>query len=168
MSERTENGGWKFTGYHMLAVMLVFFGVIVAVNLTAATLASSTWTGLVVKNSYVASQKFNDELDGAAAQRERGWQSTLTYTSGTLTVSLVDASGLPLKPSTIEISLGRPAFEQQDRVLVLPYTGGEIFSTEHVLEPGLWAIQVNAVVDGTPYRRDARVHVNSSGIGKIE
>lgn len=168
MSEKIENGAWKFTGYHMLAVMLVFFGVIVAVNLTAATLASRTWTGLVVKNSYVASQKFNDELDSAAAQRERGWQSTLAYRSGALTVSLIDARGLPLKPSAVEIKIGRPAFEQQDRVLVLPNTGGETFVAEHVLEPGLWAIQINAVVDGTPYRRDARFHVNSSGVGKFE
>ncbi len=168
MTEGIENSGRRFTGYHMLAVMLVFFGIIVAVNLTAATLASRTWTGLVVKNSYVASQKFNDELDGAAEQRKRGWQSRLAYASGALTVSLVDASGLPLKPTAIEINLGRPAFEQQDRVLVLQHAGGDIFRTEHVLEPGLWAIQINAVVDGLPYRRDARVHVSSSGVAKFE
>ena len=51
-----DDGTFRFTGFHMLACMIVFFGVIVAVNLTMATLASQSWTGLVVKNSYVASQ----------------------------------------------------------------------------------------------------------------
>ena len=49
----------EFTGRHMLAIMLAFFGVIIAVNLVMATLASKSWTGLVVKNTYVASQQFN-------------------------------------------------------------------------------------------------------------
>ncbi|RWK14298.1 FixH family protein, partial [Mesorhizobium sp.] len=48
-----------FTGRHMLAIILAFFGVVIAVNLTMATLANTSWTGLVVENTYVASQQFN-------------------------------------------------------------------------------------------------------------
>ena len=43
--------------------MLAFFGVIIAVNVVMATLASTSWTGLVVENSYVASQEFNRKAD---------------------------------------------------------------------------------------------------------
>ena len=46
----------EFTGWHMAITMIAFFGVIISVNLTMAILASSTWTGLIVKNGYVASQ----------------------------------------------------------------------------------------------------------------
>ncbi|TGV41583.1 cytochrome oxidase, partial [bacterium M00.F.Ca.ET.168.01.1.1] len=37
----------EFTGRHMLVIILAFFGVVIAVNLTMATLASTSWTGLV-------------------------------------------------------------------------------------------------------------------------
>ncbi|HLA02420.1 MAG TPA: FixH family protein, partial [Aestuariivirga sp.] len=43
-----------FTGWHMAAITISFFAVIIAVNLTLAVFASSSWSGLVVANSYVA------------------------------------------------------------------------------------------------------------------
>ena len=52
----------ELKGKHVLTGFLLFFGVIIAVNFTMARLASTTWTRLVVKNSYVASQKFKSEL----------------------------------------------------------------------------------------------------------
>ena len=48
-----------FTGRHMAAIMVAFFGVVIVVNLLNARLASSTFGGEVVENSYVASQDFN-------------------------------------------------------------------------------------------------------------
>ena len=61
MTKKIDKQG-EFTGRHMAIIMVAFFGVIIAVNLTMATLASRSWTGLVVKNSYVESQKFNSVL----------------------------------------------------------------------------------------------------------
>ena len=43
-----------FTGRHMAAIMVAFFGVVIAVNVYMARLATSTFTGVVVENSYVA------------------------------------------------------------------------------------------------------------------
>lgn len=62
-----------FTGWHMTAIIVGFFGVIVAVNMTMATLASRTFGGTVVDNSYVASQKFNVWLAESRAQQKLGW-----------------------------------------------------------------------------------------------
>ena len=53
----------EFTGYHMVAVMTLFFGTIISVNLLMAWYANTSWSGLVVKNSYVASQEFNGKLE---------------------------------------------------------------------------------------------------------
>ena len=55
--------GAVFSGRHMLLTMLAFFGVIIGVNLTMAWFARSSWTGLVVENSYVASQEFNAKME---------------------------------------------------------------------------------------------------------
>ena len=48
-----------FTGRHMLLVTTSFFAVVISVNVTMAWFASSSWSGLVVENTYVASQEFN-------------------------------------------------------------------------------------------------------------
>jgi nitrogen fixation protein FixH len=64
-----------FTGRHMLAIMLAFFGVVVAVNMLMATLAARTFGGTVVDNSYVASQKFNSWLAEGRAQERLGWRA---------------------------------------------------------------------------------------------
>ncbi len=55
--------------------MVAFFGVIIAVNVTMATIAIASWTGLVVQNSYVASQEFETQAPrarGAARRRLEG------------------------------------------------------------------------------------------------
>lgn len=57
----------------MTAILLAFFGVVVAVNLTMATLATRTFGGVVVENSYVASQQYNHWLAAARKQDRLGW-----------------------------------------------------------------------------------------------
>jgi len=52
----------RFTGWHMTFILVSFFAVVIAVNLTMAHFASSTFGGLVVENSYVASQKYDGWL----------------------------------------------------------------------------------------------------------
>ncbi|ATE63850.1 FixH family protein [Rhizorhabdus dicambivorans] len=62
-----------FTGFHMLGLTVAFFAVVVGVNMVMATLATRTFGGTVVENSYVASQRFNQWLDKARAQSALGW-----------------------------------------------------------------------------------------------
>jgi len=64
------------TGWHATAALVAFFGVVVAVNLVMAMYATSTFGGVVVENSYVASQKYNDWLAAAERQKELGWKIT--------------------------------------------------------------------------------------------
>lgn len=63
----------KFTGWHMTAILVTFFGVVMAVNFTMARMAVGTFGGTVVDNSYVASQQYNQWLDAAARQDRLGW-----------------------------------------------------------------------------------------------
>ena len=55
-----------FTGRHITMILVAFFGVVIAVNLVMAHYASSTFGGVVVENSYVASQEYNQWLHEAA------------------------------------------------------------------------------------------------------
>ena len=65
------------TGWHMLAGFAAFFGVIIAVNFTMASLARSTFGRVVVENSYVAGQHYNEWLQRAEAQKALGWTESV-------------------------------------------------------------------------------------------
>ena len=82
-----------FTGRHMAFILVAFFAVVIVVNLYMARMAGSTFGGVVVENSYVASQHFNRWLDEAAAERALGWQAAAErLPDGRISVRL---SGLP-------------------------------------------------------------------------
>jgi nitrogen fixation protein FixH len=49
----------EITGRHVLAITVGAFGLIIAVNVVMAWKAISTFPGLEVENSYVASQEFD-------------------------------------------------------------------------------------------------------------
>ncbi|MBX4975304.1 cation transporter, partial [Rhizobium lentis] len=61
-----------FTGLHMLLATSAFFAVVIAVNVTMAFYASSSWSGLVVENTYVASQEFNRKAAAMKAMATSG------------------------------------------------------------------------------------------------
>ena len=64
----------QFTGRHAAMILAAFFGVVIAVNFTMAMFATQTFGGVVVENSYVASQKYNGWLAAAERQNELGWK----------------------------------------------------------------------------------------------
>ncbi|MBU1306263.1 MAG: FixH family protein, partial [Alphaproteobacteria bacterium] len=68
-----------FTGRHMLLISIAFFAVVLAANLTMAISSARTWTGLVVANSYVASQQFQTVHNDIARQVAAGWALNLSY-----------------------------------------------------------------------------------------
>lgn len=64
----------RFTGWHFTAIIIAFFGVVIAVNVTMAVFATRTFGGVVVENSYVASQKYNGWLKAARRQQKLAWR----------------------------------------------------------------------------------------------
>ncbi|MEM7067421.1 MAG: FixH family protein [Pseudomonadota bacterium] len=169
MNEHAQNQpGFTFTGKHMLLVMIGFFGVIIAVNVTMATLAAGSWTGLVVKNSYVASQKFNAELANAKAQLVAGYQSHIGYQNGKLSFVLKDRNNQVVQVSKLNLEIGRPAFEQADREFLLELQSEVGFELAINLGPGIWAMKITTADSIVDYRRDVRLFVDGSGVGRVE
>ena len=87
----------RFTGRHMLVLMLAFFGTVVAVNLLMAMLATRTFGGTVVDNSYVASQSFNSWLEQGRAQRRLGWTAAVELGADRHVTAVLAAAEGPLQ-----------------------------------------------------------------------
>ncbi|SIT76649.1 FixH family protein [Pontibaca methylaminivorans] len=159
----------EFTGRHMLAIMVVFFGVVIAVNLTMAFMARKSWTGTVVDNTYVASQEFNTRVAEGRAQAALGWDSDLAIRDGVLTYHLTDAAGeAVITPAdTATASFRHAAYEADDRSAVLVRQPDGTFSAPVDLPDGQWIVEITTEVRGLdhPYR-DAQRIVMADGVMK--
>lgn len=145
-----------FTGWHMTAILVGFFAVVMAVNFTMASFAMSTFGGMVVENSYVASQHYNELLDRAAAQEALGWDETITL-DGTRHVELrITRQGRPLAVSSVTAMLSHPLGRVPATTLhFVPYGAGTKRSVE-VLAPGRWRLDASVRHGGSEarYRSD--------------
>lgn len=150
----------QFTGWHMLAIMVAFFGVIIAVNLLMATFANTSWTGLVVQNTYVASQQFNERVAEQRAQAALGWKGKLTIVNGEIHYSLTDAAGAPVAIDSVTASFRRPAYEAEDWQVSLQREADGPFSIATPLRDGIWIVSTEAsVANREPYREARRIVV---------
>ena len=157
--EKTSRKG-EFTGWHMLALMIAFFGVIIGVNVFMAVSATRTWTGRVVENSYVASQQFNTKLALARTRTAAGWEGGLDYAGGALRFTLVDGAGKPVALDTVTIAVSRPVGVVGDRTVTLARAGDGSYTVPIDLDTGVWNAAITAAVPGEPdYEHRARLVV---------
>ncbi|UVC15117.1 FixH family protein [Mesorhizobium onobrychidis] len=155
----------EFTGRHMLLIILSFFGVIVGVNLTLATLATTSWTGLIVENTYVASQQFNRKAEEGRAQAALGWTGKLTIAWGEVRYSLSDAAGKPLELHGVRVLFRHPAYEAEDKAVSLALASGQEFAAQHTPRDGVWIVEVDADAGLTePYRDVRRIMVSQGAL----
>ena len=155
------------TGYHVAAMIVAFFAVIVAVNLTMAWFASNSWSGLVVKNSYVASQQYNEKIAAASLQKAKGWRLNFGYGDNMLSFWLSDGEGQPVLIKNIAARIGRPAFESADETLILSHMGKGHYRADIELTQGVWGYQLDG--EGSePYHSEGRFIVSEKGIGTLQ
>ena len=149
-----------FTGWHMAAITISFFAVIIAVNLTLAVFASTSWTGLVVANSYVASQSFNRDAEIARQQRALGWQMDLTVNRSLAKIVILDRDNLPMTGLNLRAVLQRPTDEAGDQVLRLQDAGAGIYMANVTIGSGVWVADITAEgPDRKPVRFVQRIFV---------
>ena len=146
----------RFTGWHMLAAMVAFFGVVIAVNVTMARIAIGSFGGVVVDNSYVASQHFNGWLEQARAQEALGWQVTSTWRPDRLVqvgVALPD-SPASAGPVTVTATARHPLGSLPDRALTFRrQPDGSFVSTEEVPD-GRWTLRLQVTAGSAVWRHE--------------
>ena len=141
----------RFTGRHMAAILVAFFGVVIAVNVVMARFASSTFGGIVVENSYVASQHFNRWLDEAEAEEALGWDARAARTQqGTVAVTLTGAPTDAAVEAVARHPLGRLA----DQPLRFASVGPGRFVSREALPAGRWTLRLTVAREPQVWRRE--------------
>ena len=150
----------EFTGRHMALVMILFFGTIISVNLTMAYFANSSWSGLVVENSYVASQEFDAVTKARKAELARGWTVATDYADGVITANLRDEDGEPLYPKAITARIGHPVNGNFDRDVTFSRQADGLYAAKTELTPGRWEAKFTVEArDLSPWHQAVRFSV---------
>ena len=131
-----------FTGYHMFAIMVAFFGVVIGVNVTMARLAARSFGGEVVDNSYVASQHFNRWLDEAAREKALGWKISANRDEHGRVALVVD--GVTASNLKVSAIARHPLGITKDRPLSFVATGAGHFLSREALPLDRWRLRIVA------------------------
>lgn len=142
-----------FTGKHMAFTMVAFFGTVMAVNFTMASFANSTFSGVQVQNSYVASQNFNIWLQQARQQKLLGWEVESTLLPDRRLRVL--ASG-PGTGAQLGASARHPLGRMNDIDLAFVRQADGSFLSQEPLPQGRWIVRLRLVEGGDEWRREDR------------
>jgi nitrogen fixation protein FixH len=150
-----------FTGWHMAVITVSFFAVIIAVNITLAVFAKSSWSGLVVENGYVASQTFNHDVEIARQQQALGWQFKFDVKRNAAEIQVLDRAGQPVRGLSVRMLLQRPTNDTEDRALDLSEKSPGLYAVNSVFGTGAWSADITAEgADKKPLRVVRRIFVN--------
>lgn len=147
-----------FTGWHMAAILIGFFAIVMAVNFTMARLAYSSFGGKVVENSYVASQQFNDQLARAEAQDQLGWEPSIWLDRTRHVRVTLTRQGQKLTITSATASVSHPLGRLPSQAMAMVGDGqGGMISTR-ALPQGRWRVDLAVDQSGNHarYRSDLK------------
>jgi nitrogen fixation protein FixH len=155
--------GKPITGWHVLAIFLVLFGVVIAVNVTFVTMALKTFSG-ETDHAYMEGLRFNEQIAANRTQATQGWTMALSMARGAggdarFTASLRDAEGKPVDGAIMTGLVGRTTTDGQDMALAFTEAApGDYVAAVDRLGPGRWLFKVSANRAGdAPFEAETRV-----------
>ena len=150
----------RFTGRHLAAILVGGFGLVIAVNLVMAVMATRTFPGLIVENSYVASQEFNKGLEAGRAQKKLGWTVAPLMDGNRLIVDIRNANGEPLHGASVEATIIHPVGGVAPQTVVLTEGADGRWHGRHALTAGQWELELTVSRDGKDYWQHDRLTVD--------
>jgi len=149
-----EDSGFRLTGRHVLATLLVFFGVVFAVNFTMMHYATSTFSGLEDDSPYKNGLAYNTNINAGRKQNERGWKVDASITpvaedETRIVVQTLDAQGAAITGLAGTVRLERPADRRLDLTGALSRTGdGRYQANVGAVAMGQWDLVIELERDG--------------------
>ena len=131
-------------GWHVLAVILAFFGITFLVNAIFVTYAVGTFPGEDAPKSYLQGLAYNEVLERRARQRELGWRASVEMQNGgRLEIVVQDAQGAALSGLALAGEMRHGTDAGLDAVLTVAEVGGGVYAAEAGdLPPGRWTARL--------------------------
>jgi nitrogen fixation protein FixH len=148
----TASKPFEIRGWHVLTALLLFFGVVIAINVAFAVMAVRSFPGEDVRRSYTQGIQYNDILAERRAQAALGWRASaeLVDTNGgpALEVTLHSRDGAPLSGMDVAGALQWPTDSRLDRALSFEeVAAGRYRARVENLQAGRWRLRARAEKD---------------------
>ena len=157
----------QLTGRHVLLILVAFFGVVIAVNVTMARLAVETLSGTEVDSAYTASLGYEKEIAAAHDQDARKWEidahiDRAASGAAVLQVRARDKAGRPLTGLSFTGRFERPTDKRADLAVGLDEVGIGVYRGRlDEIAPGQWDLVLEADAKGQRmFRSKNRVLLN--------
>ncbi|WP_019960886.1 FixH family protein [Woodsholea maritima] len=147
-------------GYHVLIVIMCFFGVTIAVNATFVTLALKTFSGEDVERSYLQGVDYNDVLARRRAQAELGWRAEFEVSGSEILIAVQDREGHPVEGLMLQGRLRHPTNSHHDQALSFQPAGQGLYSA--AFDPSLvgsWRLVAHSA-DEAPFELEHALWLN--------
>ena len=152
-SQDGGDGGFRLTGWHVLAMVILFFAVIFTANFFLIRAAVGTFSGTETDTAYKDGLAYNTELDAARRQDALGWTVDAHVERSADGLARIDvqgaAKGQPLGGLEGTVKLEFPADKKFDRAGDLVATGSGRWRAEIENVPaGQWDVVVTLTRNG--------------------
>ena len=153
-----EAKGFRLTGWHVLAMVVGFFAIVMAADIGMATMAYRTFSGEVADDPYEAGRLYNRTLAERRAQAALGWTAGIAMINdGDLRVTVRDRQGAPVDGLSVAALLERPATEAGKRPLDFKRGAPGVYDAHAADLSGAWDVRVRAVdAKGRPFEVEKR------------
>lgn len=151
----------RFTikGWHVLAGLVAFFGLIIAVDSIFISLAYRTFSGEAAKNPYEAGLLYNRTLAQRRREAALGWSATIEEgANDLLLVRVADRAGQPLEGLTVSGVLERPATTRGRRSVRFAAVSPGLYRAKAAPLDGAWDLHVTLRdANGALFEADRRL-----------
>lgn len=122
----------------MWALLIAFFGTVIAVNVLLAVVSARSWTGMVVEDPYIAGQGFETQRKAHEAQVAAGWVADFSYADGKARLTVIDGAGKPVDLGEVKVEVTRPVGGHEDQTPALTRRADGSYEAPLALPNGAW------------------------------
>lgn len=144
----SKSSGFVLTGKHVLAILLAYFGTVIAVNMYMATAAVRTFSGVEAEKPYQEGLKYDNEIASAREQAKRGWTVDASVRpregGAVIDVTQKDAAGLVTPGLAFKAVFMHPADRRRDVKVDLAKVDAGHYSAPVAVAPGRWDVLIEA------------------------
>ena len=146
---KTPDQPGQLTGWHVLIIFVLVFGIMLSVNILMVVQAIRTFPGEVNSQPYEAGLAYNHTLRQQASERALGWRAkvdhiTASSTGTVIAVQWLDAAGHPLSGAKVAGQIIRPATERQSHNLRFVEQSAGLYEAKVTAAGGAWDLSVTA------------------------
>jgi nitrogen fixation protein FixH len=151
--------GFRLNGWHVLAMTVAFFAVVIAVDMSFLFIAYKTHPGQVSVTPYEDGLAHDADVARLAAQTRLGWKASLgNGPDGRLVFEMLDASGRPLSGLSVVGKLEHPATEEGSISVVFRQIAPGRYEAHPGKLTGAWDVTVDSRdAQGHPFRAERRL-----------